>query len=57
MSFRSRGSGGGSDGGCVHSILYLQTLFAFSLILLPQLAASTVLDKLRDDPDLSQLAK
>ncbi|KAI8122940.1 Fasciclin-1 [Lucilia cuprina] len=54
MSFRSRGSGGGSDGGCVHSILYLQTLFAFSLILLPQLAASTVLDKLRDDPDLSQ---
>lgn len=48
MNIRSRGSGDGSGGG-VYLTLRLKALFAFSLIVLPQLATSTVLDKLRDD--------
>lgn len=51
---RSHGDGGGGGGGS-NFALYLQTVFAFCLMILPQLATSTVLDKLRDDPDLSQV--
>lgn len=60
MNIRNRKSSGGggsrSVGGNTGGLLSFKTIFAFFLIALPQLATSTVLDKLRDDPDLSQVS-
>lgn len=53
---RRAGGGGGSDGGGGAS-LNLQKVFALCglLLLVPQLASSSILAKLSEDPDLSQV--
>lgn len=54
MNVCGQKSAGGRGGGADFAS-YVKSVIAFLLLVLPQLATSTVLDKLRDDPDLSQV--
>ncbi|KAM7361182.1 fasciclin 1 Fas1 domain-containing isoform 4-T10 [Cochliomyia hominivorax] len=54
MNILSGVIGNGKIGNRFYSALCMKTLFTFLLIALPKFATSTILDKLRDDPDLSQ---
>ncbi|KAM7361174.1 fasciclin 1 Fas1 domain-containing isoform 1-T6 [Cochliomyia hominivorax] len=56
MNILSGVIGNGKIGNRFYSALCMKTLFTFLLIALPKFATSTILDKLRDDPDLSQTA-